>query len=103
MRLRHRLRKLWAAGQLKVGGRVPPWMHQEELQEASPEDVRKVLDAAEPAKVALEALMSSDWVVGKDKVSGKEIMSGVGCLSDQYWEIVVKGSKEQCLGYLNGR
>jgi DNA-binding GntR family transcriptional regulator len=101
MRLRHKLRKLMASGTLKVGGRLPAWMHQEETEEASPEDVRKVLEA-EPARVSLEALQTSGWVVGKDRVSGRMIVSGESCLSDQYWEIKLKGSKEECTDYLRG-
>jgi len=91
---------MWAAGLLKIGGRLPAWMTQTEVQEATPEDIRYVVSRqVEPAKVSLEALASPDYVVGRDRLTGKLLISGVGCLTDKYWDILKRGSWEECFRY----
>jgi len=105
MRLRHKLRKLWSAGVLKVGGRLPLWLRQTQAEEASIEDVRKYLEVpGDPvSKNCLQVLPSPGWCVGKDRKSGRMLVSGDECLSPQYWETLLRGTREECLRYVNGR
>lgn len=85
-RLKHKMHRLLAAG--------------ERAEEASPEDVRKYLD--EPAATSLQALPTPGWVVGKNKKNGRLLISGEQCLSTEYWETVMTGTREECSRYVNG-
>jgi hypothetical protein len=70
------------------------------VEEASAEDVRKYLD--EPGKTSLQALPSPGYVVDRDKKTGRLLVSGDECLSPQYWETLLSGTREECLRYVNG-
>jgi len=100
-RIRHQLRKLWAAGLLKVGGRLPTWMTRvETLEEASPEDVRKVLDRPQgEVTPVLQPLPTGDSCVGKDRLTGRILISGGSCLEDKHWIILKRGTLEECIRY----
>lgn len=101
-RIRHRLRRLWSAGLLKVGGRAPTWMTRD-IQEAAPEDIRNVLDRqAEPAKSSLEALVTDGCCVGRNRETGRLLASGAGCLDERWWVIEKRGTMEECLRYMRG-
>lgn len=101
--LRHRLRKLWAAGLLRVGGKLPPWMRAEKVvEEASAEDVRNVLATHLETRPVLEALTTGGCVVGMDRQTGRLLVSGEGCLPEKNWLIVKRGTQEECLRYTRG-
>ena len=97
-RLRHRLRKFAAAGKLFVSGRAPSWMQAlPAVEEAGPEEVEQYL--AQPAGILNAELVSNEYCVGINRKTGKALVSGVYCLSPENWDIVKKGSIEDCMRY----
>jgi hypothetical protein len=98
-RLRHRLRKLWAAGELKVAGRAPAWVFQAiPPQEASPGEVQEYLETQAAPQ---SAVMPEGYCVGIHKKSGRVLFSGASCLNPEEWDIVKTGTREECSAYAN--
>jgi len=66
-------------------------------EEATPEEVQQYLD--QPAGVLKAELLSDDSCVGIDRLTGKVLVSGGGCLSSSNWTIVKTGTFDECYQY----
>lgn len=101
-RIRHKLRQLWAAGKLKVGGRAPKWLTQRievasKTEEATPEEVEQYLN--KPVGVMVTEMPPDNWCVAVNRTNGKLLVSGASCLTDKDWDIRLISSREECLTY----